>query len=159
MQPRILIIGEMNLVGKRMKMSLTKDKTGELWKSFMLSRKEITKNLTSELISLQVYKPSHFIKFNPDNEFEKWATVEVTNFDDVPNGMETFTLKGGQYAIFIHQGSSDDHSTFEHIFSTWLPNSDYLIDDRPHFEILGDKYKNRDSESEEQIWIPIKSNS
>ena len=159
MQPRIVIIGVKKLVGRLMKMSLSDDKTGELWRSFMPMRKGINNKLTSELISLQVYEPLYFTNFNPDNEFEKWATVEVTNFDDVPNGMETFTLKGGQYAIFIHQGSSADHNTFEYIFSTWLPNSDYLLDDRPHFEILGDKYKNRDSESEEQIWIPIKSSS
>lgn len=29
----------------------------------------------------------------------------------------------------------------------WLPNSDYLLDDRPHFELLGDKYKNNDPNS------------
>jgi AraC family transcriptional regulator len=32
----------------------------------------------------------------------------------------------------------------------------YFLDDRPHFEILGDKYKNGDPDSEEEIWIPIK---
>ena len=157
MQSQIHIISEKKLVGRRMKMSLTCDKTGELWRSFMPIRKEINNMLTSELISLQVYKPFYFVNFNPDNEFEKWATVEVASFDDVPNGMETFTLKGGQYAIFTHRGSSADHSTFQYIFSTWLPNSDYVLDDRPHFEILGEKYKNMDADSEEQIWIPIKS--
>jgi AraC family transcriptional regulator len=38
-----------------------------------------------------------------------------------------------------------------------LPLSkEYELDDRPHFEILGDKYKNNDPNSEEEIWIPIK---
>jgi hypothetical protein len=26
----------------------------------------------------------------------------------------------------------------------------------PHFEVLGDKYKNNDPSSEEEVWIPIK---
>jgi AraC family transcriptional regulator len=37
-----------------------------------------------------------------------------------------------------------------------VPASNYDLDDRPHFEILGDKYKNGDPNSEEDIWIPIK---
>jgi AraC family transcriptional regulator len=41
-------------------------------------------------------------------------------------------------------------------FSTWLPDSEYRLDVRPHFEVLGEKYKNDDPESEEEIWIPIK---
>jgi AraC family transcriptional regulator len=45
--------------------------------------------------------------------------------------------------------------TFEYIFETWLPNSDYLVDNRLHFELLGEKYKNKDLDSEEEIWIPI----
>jgi AraC family transcriptional regulator len=28
-----------------------------------------------------------------------------------------------------------------------------FCDDRPHFEILGDKYKNDHPDSEEEIWI------
>jgi AraC family transcriptional regulator len=39
---------------------------------------------------------------------------------------------------------------------TWLPSSDYVLDNRPHFEILGEKYKINDPESEEKIWIPVR---
>ena len=70
--------------------------------------------------------------------------------------METFLLEGGLYAVFIHRGSSTDTSTFHYIFSTWLPKSNYILDSRPHFEVLGEKYKNGDPDSEEEIWIPIK---
>ncbi|MGK2861531.1 MAG: GyrI-like domain-containing protein [Chitinophagaceae bacterium] len=45
---------------------------------------------------------------------------------------------------------------FSYIFNTWLPPSGYDLDNRPHFEILGEKYKNDDPLSEEEIWIPIK---
>jgi AraC family transcriptional regulator len=57
----------------------------------------------------------------------------------------------------LHKGAaSDGPKTFQYIFGTWLPDSEYLIDNRPHFEILGEKYKNEDPTSEEEIWIPIK---
>jgi AraC family transcriptional regulator len=71
--------------------------------------------------------------------------------------MESFTLKGGLYAVFLHKGAaSTGQKTFQYIFEMWLPNSGYLLDNRPHFEILGAKYKNEDPNSEEEVWIPIK---
>ena len=45
---------------------------------------------------------------------------------------------------------------FQYIFTNWLPNSEYELDNRPHFEILGDKYINGSADSEEEIWIPVK---
>lgn len=157
MTPRIEITNEKKLVGKRLSMSFANYKIGELWRNFAPKRKEITNNLTSDLISLIVYKPTHFEDFKPTNEFERWATVEVSDFDNVPYEMETFILPSGLYAVFEYKGLYTDSSIFKYILGTWLPNSDYVLDNRPHFEVLGDKYKNNDPTSEEEIWIPIKS--
>lgn len=156
MQPRIEILKEKKLVGKHLTMSLTVNKTAELWKSFMPRRAEITNNISNDLISLQVYSPNYFAEFNPGNEFEKWATIEVTSFNNVPGDLETFILHGGLYAVFDYKGLNTDSSIFQYIFGTWIPNSMYLLDDRPHFEVLGEKYKNADPNSEEEIWIPIR---
>ena len=156
MTPRIETSNEKKLVGKRLTMSFANYKIGELWQSFTPRRKEITNNLTSDLISMVVYKPTHFADFKPTNEFERWATVEVSNFDNVPTNMEALILPSGLYAVFHYKGSSSDNSIYQYIFGTWIPNSDYDLDDRPHFEVLGDRYKNNDPNSEEEIWIPIK---
>ena len=155
MTPRIETSNEKKLVGKRLAMSFANFRIEELWRSFMPRRSEITNNLTSDLISLVVYKPTHFTDFKLTNEFERWATVEVANFENVPVGLETFVLPEGQYAVFQYKGLSSDNSIFQYIFGTWLPGSDYVLDDRPHFEVLGDKYKNNDPASEEEIWLPI----
>jgi AraC family transcriptional regulator len=157
MTPRIEQLIEMKLVGIRLTMSFANFKIGELWRSFTPRRKEIVNNLTGDLISMVVYKPTHFIDFKSTNEFERWATVEVSDFDNVPNEMDTFVLSSGLYAVFDYKGLSTDNSIFQYIFGTWLPNSEYVLDDRPHFEVLGDKYKNNDPNSEEEIWIPIKA--
>ncbi|MGC4129904.1 MAG: GyrI-like domain-containing protein [Bergeyella sp.] len=156
MIPKIEILNEKKLVGKRLTMSFADYKAGELWKSFMPVRKEIANNLTDDLISMSVYNSTYFSDFKPTNEFEKWAVVEVSHFDNVPKEMETFVLSGGLYAVFNYKGLNTDNSIFQYILGTWLPNSDYILDDRPHFEILGDKYKNNDPTSEEEIWTPIK---
>lgn len=157
MTPKIEISKEKKLVGKRMTMSYADYRIGQLWGSFMPIRKEITNNLTNDLISMVVYQPSHFADFKPTNEFERWATVEVANFNNVPDEMETYILPSGLYAIFYYIGMSTGISSFyENIFTVWIPNSEYVLDDRAHFEVLGEKYKNNDPSSEEEIWIPIK---
>ena len=156
MEPRIEQLARKKLVGRSLRMSFAVDKTGELWRSFMPRRKEIGNALSTELYSLQVFDPSYFDHFNPAREFEKWALVEVQHFDGIPEGMSAFTIPGGLYAVFHYVGSSTDTKIFDYIFRTWLPASVYRLDNRPHFEILGEKYKNGDPNSEEDIWIPIK---
>lgn len=158
MIPRTETINEKKLVGKRMTMSYADYRIGELWGSFMPRRKEITNTLTNDLISLVVYAPNHFIDFKPTNQFERWATVEVDNFNNVPDELETYNLSSGLYAVFNYKGmSSGAAAFFQYIYSEWVPNSEYILDDRAHFEVLGEKYKNNDPSSEEEIWIPIKA--
>lgn len=156
MQPRIVTIASKKLVGLRLEMSFSDYKIGELWSRFGSKRNEISNNLNGDLISLVVYGPAHFTDFKPTNTFERWATLEVANYNDVPPGMETFDLQGGLYAVFEYKGLNTDNSIYQYIFGTWLPGSNYELDNRPHFEILGDRYKNDDPESEEEICIPIK---
>lgn len=156
-QPRIEHLAEKKLIGKKLKMSLANNKTGELWRSFMMDRGLIKNVIGTNRYSVQSYGPSYFEKFSPTNEFEKWAVMEVGAFDEVPAGMEAKVLPEGLYAVFLYKGSSAKGAeVFQYIFASWFPASGYVLDNRPHFEVLGEKYKNNDPDSEEEIWIPIK---
>jgi AraC family transcriptional regulator len=155
MQPQIITLNPKNLIGMHLPMTLANNRTGELWRSFMPRRREINGCLSADLISMQVYD-SLMRPGDPTQEFDKWAAVEVANLETLPAGMESFTLPGGLYAVFHYQGSSADISIFQYIFGVWLPASSYQLDTRPHFEVLGEKYKNLDPTSEEDIWIPIR---
>jgi AraC family transcriptional regulator len=137
-------------------MSLSNNRVAELWRSFMPVRNDISGRLTNDLISMSVYGRGYFANFNPGNEFEKWACAEVSAFENIPAGMEPYVLPAGLYAVFDYKGPSNDPGIFHYIFTTWLPASEYELDERPHFEVLGAKYKNMDADSEEEIWIPIK---
>jgi AraC family transcriptional regulator len=157
LQPRIENLKEKKLVGKRIQMSFSENKTFELWHSFMPRRKEITSMLGSDLFSVEVYPAGFYDQFNPATIFEKWAAVEVTDHSSVPDGMETITLPNGLYAVFLHQGpASEGPKTYQYIFGIWLSNSDYILDNRPHFALMGEKYKNNEPDSEEELWIPVK---
>ena len=157
MEQRLDFAKEKKLVGKRMTMSFSRNTTPQLWKSFMTQRKEIQHAVGTDLYSMQMYRPQFFTNFNPNAEFEKWATLEVSSFENIPEGMESFTLPGGAYSVFLYKGNENTAGeAFLYILGEWLPGSGYELDSRPHFEILGEKYKNGDPESEEEIWIPIR---
>ncbi len=99
-----------------------------------------------------------FENFTPTTELDKWAAVEVSDFDNLPDEMEKLILSGGKYAVFAHRGAADSfHQIFQFIFGVLMPNSQYKLDQREHFEILGDNYNPFDPNAEEEIWIPIKA--
>lgn len=156
MQPRIEILKPKKLIGQQLQMSIIKNTTGQLWSTFAPKIKDIPHQVSSNKISLQVYPIGYFKNFNPTTQFIKWALVEVSEFETIPLETESFLLEGGTYAVFDYKGASNDPSIFEYIFGSWLPNSEYQLDQRPHFEVLGEKYKNNDPNSEEEIWIPVK---
>ncbi|OYU95986.1 MAG: GyrI-like domain-containing protein [Bacteroidetes bacterium B1(2017)] len=153
--PEIRNVSPKKLLGMKLQMNYANNTTGKLWQSFMPRRHEIPNTLNQSLYSLQVYPPT-FSFADAQANFEKWAAVEVNSSENIPLGMEAFTLEGGLYAVFVYQGLSSDTRIFEYIFKTWLPASDYTLDNRPHFELLDHRYKNNDPSSEEEIWIPIK---
>lgn len=157
MTPRFENLAAKTLVGLRRRMSLADDRTAALWGAFMPLRHVIGGRVGEELLSLQVYAPGYFEAFSPHTEFEKWAAVEVPAGAAVPAGLAAFHLPGGRYAVFEHRGGPrTGPQTFAYLFGTWLPASGYRLDDRPHFEVLGNKYNGGAADSEEEIWIPIK---
>ena len=157
MTPSITTIAEKKLVGTSVTMSFADNKTGLLWQTFMPKRNAIQHTNNNDLYSLQLY-PSSIIEngFSFDTQFEKWALQEVSSFDNIPEGMQSFVLPAGLYAVFHYKGLSTDTTIFDFIFKTWLPQSAYVLDNRPHFELLGAQYRNNDPDSEEDIYIPIK---
>lgn len=157
MEPEIKILGEKKLIGQNIQMSYAENRTFELWKNFMSRRNEVMNPVDEKLYSLQVFPLLFFEQFNPLTVFDKWAAIEVKNFDDVPNDMHKLILPTGLYAVWHYKGNDNGAALFfENIFKYWLPDAGYQIDNRFHFEILGEKYKRDDPDSEEEIWIPVK---
>ena len=158
MKVRIEKLPKKTLLGKSTRMSLIDNKTSELWRSFMIEKGIIKNAVGTDLYSVQVYDELHYFKnFDPKTEFTKWAAIEVETTKNVPNGFSYFELPEGLYAVFLHKGAvSEFQKTMQFIFNQWFPKSEYELDNRPHFELLGEKYKNNSPNSEEEVWIPIR---
>jgi AraC family transcriptional regulator len=157
--PQIVKSKEKFLVGLFKNMSLVENQTLQLWSEFRPQVNTIANRLGTDFFSMQNYPQNYFTHFDPITQFEKWAAVEVPDLQYVPANMKSLTLIPGLYAVFHYVGSSTDTKIFQFIYQQWLPQSEFLLDERPHFEVLGDKYKNNDPNSEEHIWIPVRRKS
>lgn len=157
-QPKITNITDKNLIGLSIHTSLAENKTFELWSTFKPRVKEINNRINKGFYSIQVYENNFDIRqFTPNTYFKKWAATEVSDFDTTPKGLQPFTLPGGYYAIFIHKGTPQQFpKTASFIYEEWLPNSDYELDNRPHFEYIPEHNKPNDPNAKEEVWIPIK---
>jgi AraC family transcriptional regulator len=156
---RLERLPEKKLAGKRLQMSFARNKTQMLWQSFMPHRKEL-QPVNANLYSVEIYPtPDFFTRFDPEKEFEKWAAMEVSDFDNIPEEMGTLVIPEGLYAVFHHKGpASEGLRTYQYIFGTWFPQSEFTLDHRPHFALMDERYKHEAADSEEEIWIPVRAN-
>ncbi|WDF47674.1 GyrI-like domain-containing protein [Chryseobacterium sp. KACC 21268] len=150
---RIEIIEAKKLIGFSITTSFQEDKTPMVWRKFMMRRNEITNRISDKLFSLQIYPEN----FTPNQSFTKYALAEVSDFDNIPNDFEPFELEKGKYLVFNYKGKAENGpQIFRYIFQTFIPENQFEVDDRPHFEIFGDDYNPSIELAEEEIWIPIK---
>ncbi|AUC81967.1 GyrI-like domain-containing protein [Lacinutrix sp. Bg11-31] len=155
--PNIVTLENKKLVGQSIEMSLVENKTFELFSSFMPQRKEIKNALSTDIFEVLLYDNNYLENFNPANTFTKWASVAVENYNTIPEGMKNLNLDSGLYAVFNYKGLPKDFGVFmSYIYTNWLPKSKYQLDQRPHFNLLGEKAKRNNPDSEETVWIPIK---
>ena len=127
---------------------------------FIPKRNDISNNISEDIFEVLLYNKAYFKNFNPNNMFIKWACLEVSDFENTHKNMKQLPIESGLYARFNYKGLAKDIGelmTFIH--SDWLPNSEYELDDRPHFNILGKKYKNNHPDSQETVCIPIKASA
>ncbi len=158
--PDIRTLEKILLAGCKTRMSFSNNKTGDLWRRFMPQRSAIPHRNGPELYSVEIYdSPAFFSDFDLRREFEKWAAVRVSQMQKLPTGMDHLTIPGGLYAVFQYKGLAADAMPFyQAIYNTWLPGSGFVLDQRPHFARMGEKYKNDDPGSEEEIWVPVRKN-
>ena len=152
MNPRIIKLQEKKVIGIKSQM-LQQDygKIVALWKQFIPRHLEIKNRANREFIALQEY--THFGNF--EVPFDIWACAEVLNLDIIPDAMTSKTIPDGLYAVFLHKGMNA-RATYQRIMTQWLPNSGYTIDNRPHFQVMGEKYQNGSPDSEEDFYVPVK---
>lgn len=156
--PEIRQASEIKLIGISKQVRINDPATVEIWKSFVPRRDEVKNRVDQNLYSVHIYdhdfKPENV---TPQTIVTRYASVQVDSFSNIPDGMETLTIPAGVWAVFTFKGTPQQFpETWMQFMFEWLPSSSYQLDSRPHFEMLGNKYKHNDPESEEEVWIPVR---
>ena len=151
--PKIKTIEKFTAVGLKTRTALSQEAIVSLWRSFMPKLKTIQGRIDSDLIALQDYRRSD--PKDPTSAFDMWALTKVRVGTTAPTSLQMLDVSGGLYAIFLLKGH-DVTGLMDEIMNEWLPTSDYMLDNsRPHFQVMGDKYKNNQPDSEEDFYIPL----
>lgn len=141
----------------KMSFQTINQETGQLARQFMPRRHEIQSRVGTYFFSIQNYDNFKFKMITPVKTFEKWVGVEVLDISQVPENMEVLIIKAGHYLVFNYKGSAKDFPEFwRQLHTEWLPNSEFELDNRPHFEKLPEGYNPMSLENEEEVWVPVK---
>lgn len=156
MEPDIVELAPIPLIGTHTETSLSENIAPALWKDFKQRIMPHVLTTNPAFYSVQQFPAADFASFNRNTLFRKWAAIASSDVRVVPDNMHAMTLRG-LYALFIHRGPHNTFSrTTHYIYNEWLPPSAFQLDHRPHFEKMDHRYLGPlDANSEEEIWIPV----
>ena len=126
----------------------------QLWGKYMPRRHEI-KNTLSKFDMGVCFEMPAAEKTHPE-ECTYMACTEVSTFDSIPEGMESFVIPSGNYAVFTHKGElAKFEMTMGYIYGSWLPKSGKKLRSAPDIEMYDERFKLNQPDSEIDIYIPI----
>jgi AraC family transcriptional regulator len=88
-------------------------------------------------------------------EFDYIAGFEVSSAEAVPEGMVSFEVPGGKYAVFTTTLPKIGE-TFHNAYDAWLPQASYQPAGGPEFELYDERFDPQDPNSTFELYIPIK---
>jgi AraC family transcriptional regulator len=137
LQPSIVQIDDVMLIGIRGKSSLKKNRLPSLWKELDARIDDIPNKI--EMIRgygiCEADPDFDLSEFNESTESGHFIGVAVTSLEKIPRDMYSKILPGGKYAVFTHKGKlSTLELTYQYIWGTWVLCSGCEIDTRDDFE-------------------------
>jgi len=158
MNPALISRQATTLVGMRIHTCVAANQTRELWQQFRPRCREIPAQIGADFYSVQIMPADlQWQEFTQHTQFEKWAAIPVSAVSTIPMQMQVLEIPAGLYAVFEFQGTAMQARQYiQLIYTDWLPQSDYLADARPQFDVMAANYRPDDELAREEFWIPIK---
>lgn len=127
-----------------------------LWNTFLGRTAEIKNVNGSHSLGVCTIKhPS--VKIKEGNSFVYMAALPVNSTKAIPEGMVSFTIPAGRYAVFTHKGKLTDlQHTVDYIWGTWIPRGEYECLDGADFELYDERFDGDNLTGEIDIYVPIK---
>ncbi len=155
-EPDLVTLDEILLVGIPFYYDLSqKNDLSEPWGHLVKSLSLIPNRKTPE----RYYQMQYWFPDQDPNFFYFFISVEVNKIDELPVQFTSKIIPEQSYLRFKHRGLANTVGfTYEYIYNTFLPQTEYKLPHLYNFEFYGDEYKgpyNEDSISE--VYIPIES--
>ena len=108
-----------------------------------------------------------FVKPETSPEFDYYVAVEVSGFDDVPDGMQALTIPASRCATtsFIKRGNKDVMVAMQYMMQEWMPANGVRPDfSLPAFMYYDERFipiykeKGYDGSPVAQLFIPVIEN-
>ncbi|MGH8189627.1 MAG: GyrI-like domain-containing protein, partial [Steroidobacteraceae bacterium] len=106
----------------------------------------------------QVGKNAYGVSYNTDDagNMDYMCGVEVAEFSGVPREFGRLRIPEQRYVVFFHRDHiSSIRSTFNTIWTQWLPESGHEVVDAPFFELYSEKFNGLTGLGGVELWIPI----
>jgi AraC family transcriptional regulator len=152
MEPEIREISEFKVVGLQCQteMGKTMEDLPKLWDEYMRRIGEI-KDRVQEKVGYGISIASD----SSSKKFTYLAGTEVSDDNNIPEGMTSITIKSGNYIVFTHKGPvSKIGETYDYIWKEWLPKSDKKIEIKaPCIERYGENFKDDENSIMEILFL------
>jgi len=156
MEPEIVTRRETKVIGIARQYQEEGLNIETLWSAFRPDVFQITNRVGDDAFG--IYEEYHEHENNVG--FSYICSVEVTDFDHVPEGMITRTIPEHLYAVFRHQGPvSYLPETLKYIWGSWLPKSNYEYQETPDFELYSPGTQPDDPDKVLFLYIPVSAKS
>jgi len=152
MEPEIVTRRETRVVGIARQYNEEDLNIETLWSAFRPEVFQITNRVGRDAFG--IYEAYH--ERDDSVAFSYICSVEVKDFDHVPDGMIARTIPARLYAVFRHQGPiSYLPETLKYIWGSWLPKSDYEYLESPDFELYSPGTRPDDPDKVLFLYIPV----
>jgi len=153
MEPEIVTKAEMQVVGIANRYDSDDLDLRRLWSAFKPYVGKIPNRIGD--CAFGIYES--YEEEGDDVHFTYLCSVEVSSFEQTPEGMTTRFIPEQVYAKFTHRGSlASLNETLKYIWGSWLPKSNYEYMEKPDFELYLHGHNDSDPDSEMYLHIPVK---
>lgn len=153
LEPEFIELGAIFLIGSVAFERGTPEMITQLWAHFPAEISSIPNRIIPERYYQIVFWPD---QYDLEGSFLMCA-VEVEDLNHINPSLVGKFLPPARYLRFIHKGCSYNVGlTYQYIYESWLPKTDYKLSLPYNFELYGEKFLGPDDpDSESEIYIPV----
>ncbi len=154
MEPRIVDLDALTLIGLPFYGDSSDGKFGQTWERFVESEPLVTKRLNDKIyFGVEFFGP----EVSRTNQWMYFAAIAVSDLEEIPDILFGKMLPAAKYAVFtVKGGVAKINEVFQYAYKEWLPASGYEAAYPFDFERYDERYKGSVPDSEIDLYIPIK---